>query len=559
MLLAFTCILAAVQEDPTRIKVVDGKIEGVFYGFSAVSDLWGNVRRDMRTIRKDGTMYFGAPEGSFEDFTRRALTADEKKESGTYTIDGTKFKFTYRDGSPEEGEITFAADGSITYIRASAMWFYPIRRGIAFDLAGYFSCTSSFNNNAYKMTTMVFSSYSFHKNGLFVLESGVSTTCRTDITIDDMRGELRTHFGGAANDRIGRFEVKGSGLTLTLDNGTKKTMFIGQIGEAKKGASVMLLLGRSLYEGLPGYLPADDLPRCKAEQFELRLPKGWSTSDQETGGYRVHTLSPGEGAGLAILAIGMDVDGSATAGGKETVAELRKLVAGWVGAKLEKGGDVEAMALDGADARRIPMQFDRDGTTIRVDAIYAVKTGRAMLLVAIGTVDGAKARAAEIKGILAGVRFAVDETVKAATADVDFHLAKAWKTKEVETEGATSLALLPPGVKEGDFFGAIVSQKSDLTSADDKKAVAWLRQQVEEAIPGLQPQGEPELFSADGVPAAGLKYAAKTDGGDVVVVLAYAIIKNGKVVMLIAGGKEAAVTKYSGAARRAFETVRVKK
>ncbi len=559
MLLALCLVLAAPQQETTRVKVVDGRIEGVFYGFSAVSDLWGNMRRDMRTIRKDGVMYWGAPEGSFEEFTQRALTADEKKESGNYSIDGTKFNFTYRDGSKEEGEITFADDGCITYIRMSAMWFYPIRRGISFDLSGYFSCSTSFNNNAYKMSTMTYTSYSFHKNGLFVLESGASTTCRSDVTFEEMRGEMTTHFGGEAKDRIGRFEVKGSGISLVFENGTKQSMFIGQIGDGKNGASVLLLLGRSLYDGIPGKLPSDDLPRCKAEQFELRLPKGWSTSDQEASGYRVHTISPGEGTGFAILAIGMDVDSSAKAGGAETVTELRKLVAGWVGAKLESAGDVEAMSLDGTDARRIPMQFDREGTTIRVDAIYAVKTGRAMLLVALGTVEGAKARAEEIKRILATARFTVDETVKTETDDVEFRLAKAWKTNKVEQEGAATLALLPPGVKEGEFFGAIVSQASAFKAADEKKAIAWVRQQVEEAIPGVQSQGEPEIFTVDGAPSVALRYGAKTESGDVIIVLAHAVIKNGKVVMMIAGGKEAAVSKHSGAARRAFETVRVKK
>jgi hypothetical protein len=152
----------------------------------------------------------------------------------------------------------------------------------------------------------------------------------------------------------------------------------------------------------------------------------------------------------------------------------------------------------------VPMKLARDGVALRADAICAVKSGRAMLLVALGTEEQAKARAGELRELLRGARFATDETKAAGMADFTVKAPKSWKAKEVRQEGSTQLGLSPKGVKEDEFFAGIASVKTAFASMKERKARDWLRAQVKGALPGLEKRGDMERLEVDGAPAVGL-------------------------------------------------------
>lgn len=562
-LAAFAFALAipasAQQDPPAPVKVKDGRAVGVFYGWSVVTDMWGNSRTGVWTLRSDGTLMWGAPEGPIEEFDGRPLTAGEKENgTATYTIDGEKFLFTYRDGSNGTGKITYAGDGGIERIEASALRFSPVR-ALTFPLAGKFDSTTTFNNAAYGMSTTAWSGYSFYPNGAFVLESGAGTTCTHVETYESVQREVTQFYGAEAKGRMGKFSVKGTGLTLTFDDGHVEKRFVGQIFDLFPDGTAWILLGRGRFEGRPGKFPGE-AETCKAEQFEVRLPKGWKETSEAAKGFTVHTLVPGDAsAGLAILAIGLDVDAATRVKAEGAEKELREAVAAFVGRKLAPAGDVEDFEIDGAAAVRVPSTFDRDGVQLRADAIYAVKSGRAIFLIALGTMEGASAFAADLRAILLAVRFAVDETKEASTADFSLKAPKEWTATPAKEGVSTTLALAPKGVDSGDFFAAVVSQPTEFKSVREKKAMTWLRQQVTEAVPGVEKQGDAEKLTVDGEPAVGISYAGAKEDGTVVVVHLYAVIKRGKVVLLFMGGKRESVEKYSGPARRAFETLKVGK
>lgn len=557
--LAVAIPAAAQQPAPPPVKVKDGHALGVFYGWSPVNDLWGNARTGVWTLRSDGTLMWGAPEGPLEEFDGRELTAGEKENGlATYVIDGTKFLFTYRDGTKGTGKITYAKDGGIELLEASALRFSPVHP-LTFSLSGKFDSTTTFTNAAYGMSTTAWSGYSFYPNGVFVLESGAGTTCTHVETYESIEREVQSFYGGDSKSRMGKFEVKGTGLTLRFDDGRTEKRFVAQIYDLMPDGTAWILIGRGRFDGRPGKFPGE-AETCKAEQFEVRLPKGWKETAETANGLTVHTIVPGDAsAGLAILAIGLDVDAATRVKLEGTEKELRDTVAAFVGKKLEAAGELEELQIDGVAAVRVPSTFDKDGVKVRADAIYAVKSGRAMFLIALGTMEGATAFAADLRGILAAARFATDETKDASTADFAVKAPKSWTATASKAEGSTTLSLAPKGVESSEFFAAIVSQATEFKSVREKKAMAWLRQQVTEAVPGVEKQGEAEKLTIDGEPAVGITYAGAKADGSVAVVHLYAIIKHGKVAMLFMGGVRESVEKHSGAARRAFETVKVKK
>ncbi|KAF0243624.1 MAG: hypothetical protein FD180_3228 [Planctomycetota bacterium] len=553
----------------TSVKVKDGHASGVFYGWSVVTDMWGNARKGVWTLRTDGVLMWGAPDGPLEDFDGRALTAAEKENgTATYVIEGTEFKFKYRDGTDGKGKITYAEDGGIKLIEASALRFNPVMP-LKFALAGKFDCTTTVNNAAYGISTTAWKGYSFYANGTFVLESGAGSTCTQIESFDSIEREVTRSYGGEAKSRMGRFEVKGTGLTLKFADGHTENRYIGQMWDVDKDGRVFLLIGRSQFDGAVGVFPGQaaapvkvvppEIQTCKAEQFEVRLPAGWKNSSQETKGLVVHTLVPGDAsAGLAILAIGLDVDCAARAKGTGTEEDMRKSVAAFVGQKLASGGEMQEFEMDGAGALLIPSTFEREGVKMRADAIYAVKSGRAIFLVALGTIAGAATFEADLISILSAARFAVDATKDASTADFAVKAPKSWTATPATDTGSTTLALVPKGVESEEFFAAIVSQPTEFKSAREKKAVTWLRQQVIDAVPGAGKQGEVEKITVDGEPAVGLTYAGSKADGTVVVMHVYAVIKHGKVALLFMGGKREGVDRHSGAARRTFETLKMK-
>ncbi|MCE9583962.1 MAG: hypothetical protein K8T20_15875 [Planctomycetes bacterium] len=558
LVLASALSALAQQDSPPPVKVKDGHALGVFYGWSPVNDLWGNSRSGVWTLRNDGLLMWGTPEGPIDEFDGRELTPLEKENgSETYSIDGEKFHFRYRDNSTGEGKITYGKDGGIELIEASALRFSPVHP-ITFPLAGKFDCTTSFTNGAYAMTTTAWSGYSFYPNGAFVLESGAGTTCTHVETYESVQREVHDFYGNEAKGRMGRFQVKGTGLTLTYDDGRTEKRFIAQLFDIDRDGLAWILIGRGRFDGKPGKFPGE-AESCKAEQFEVRLPKGWKESSQETNGIKVHTLVPGDAsAGLAILAIGLDVDAATRVKTEGAEKELRDTVAAFVGKKLDAAGDLEEFQIDGAAAVRVPSTFDKDGVKVRADAIYAVKGGRAIFLIALGTLEGASAFAADLRSILAAARFAADETKDASTGDFSVKAPKTWTATAGKDTGSTTLALAPKGVDSADFFAAIVSQVTEFKSVRDKKAMTWLRKQVTDTIPGVEKQGDVEKLTVDGEPAMGVTYAGSKPDGSVVVLHLYAVIKNGKVALLFMGGKREPVEKHSGAARRAFETLKMR-
>ncbi|MBI2922246.1 MAG: hypothetical protein HYY18_14430 [Planctomycetes bacterium] len=559
--LALACAIpaSAQQDPPPPVKVKDGHAVGVFYGWSVVTDMWGNARTGMWTLRSDGTLMWGAPEGAIEEFDGRELTAGEKENGvGTYTIDGEKFNFTYRDGSKGTGKVRYGKEGGIERIEASALRYTPIHP-LTFPLAGKFDSTTSFTSGAYGMTTTAWSGFAFYPNGAFVLESGAGTTCTQVETYESVQREVTQFYGAEARGRMGKFAVKGTGLTLAFDDGHVEKRFVGQVYDIFPDGTAWVFIGRVRFEGRPGKFPGD-AETCKAEQFEVRLPKGWKATSETAKGFTVHTLVPGDAsAGLAILAIGLDVDAATRVKVEGAEKELRDAVATFVGEKLVSAGAIEEFEIDGAAAVRVPSSFDRDGVQVRADAIYAVRSGRAIFLIALGTMEGATAFGADLRAILLAVRFAQDETKEAATADFSLKAPKAWTATPAKDGVSTTLALAPKGVDAGDFFAAVVSQPTEFKSVREKKAMAWLRAQVTDAVPGVEKQGDAEKITVDGEPAVGISYAGAKNDGTVVVLHLYAVIKRGKVVLLFMGGKRESVEKFSGMARRAFETVRVGK
>lgn len=68
----------AWAEPPAPVKVKDRHTLGVFYGFSFVTDMRGKARKGVWTLRSDGLLKWGTPDGPLEELEGRGLTANEK-------------------------------------------------------------------------------------------------------------------------------------------------------------------------------------------------------------------------------------------------------------------------------------------------------------------------------------------------------------------------------------------------------------------------------------------------------------------------------------------------
>jgi hypothetical protein len=122
---ALLALPAAAQSVLPPPKVENGRTETVLYDWSPVLDLWGNVLRGVWTLRKDGILYLGPPEGSLEDFAARAPTEEETQACGTWSIRGAKFSFTWPDGRADSGDVEYAADGSLSLVKATTLRYFP--------------------------------------------------------------------------------------------------------------------------------------------------------------------------------------------------------------------------------------------------------------------------------------------------------------------------------------------------------------------------------------------------------------------------------------------------
>lgn len=581
------CLVAAavlLQDDP-KIFVKDGKAPAVYYGWSPVLDMWGNIRRGVIALRADGRIFWGAPRDAFESFNARALTDEESRECGRYAFNGAAITFTYRDGSDGKGEVDFNADGSIKTIRANGLRYFALRPGVPFELTGHWSNTTSYHNAAYKMTTTAYSNYSFFKGGTFVLESGAGTiatavqeTTRrtetpTEVRIETIRAEVSRFYGGDASGKMGTFRVVGSGLVLEFENGTKETRFLGTVpGDGQDGT--MLLIGGALYEGRPGVFPksAGDAPppprvaaRVKTPQFELDGPIGWPMREQEQQDSKIHFLVP-EGVAaaepFALILMGATLDRSAKAGDPAMAKELENVVKMLAGAGTVKpAGAAEKLSIDGADAARAPFSVEQDGRTFRVEVTCAIRDGSAMLAIALGSEAGVKAHGEAARQSIAAARIAAAVPKrKISAAHFEMALPKDWKSKDAEQDGNTYTMLIPPG-ESGDEYTAFavgVAVGDTYKAATEQAAIAELRGMIRQVAPGSEAVGEPETLKADGEPAVLIKHRGHNDG-EVFHVHAYMVVKHGKAVIVMAAGREKAADRHAATIREGVESLRVKK
>lgn len=580
--LALAAILFGLQ-DEAKIVVQDGKTSAVFYGWSPIFDLWGNMRRESRTLRPDGLMLYGAPRESLEEFCKRPLTADERKDCGTYEIRGAEFPFTYRDASKSTGSVQYEADGSIKAIKASGLDLYPVRPGIPFELTGYWSTSTSFNNGAYKMSTTQFKNYSFFKGGLFVHESGTSTICtavetktreRTsgnDVIRETVQQEALRFYGDQAKARMGKFRIEGSALRLDYDNGQKDSIFIGTAfsGKPYSDGTYGLMIGGALYDGRPGVYPkpagtpaAAPPPApvvCKTPQFELQVPPGWTLRDQG----ELHFLIPDDREAddpfvVVLLGTALAAKAEDPALAKEFEGVVKSLAKG---AKVTSGGETQKLSLDGADAVRIPYLVETDGKPFRVEATCAVRGGQALVALAMGSETAMKKSGEKARALILTAKIAGEAPkTKIASAHFEMEMPKDWKTREAEDGGIKITFLVPPGRDLGNEYAAFLmsTPAQTLTSATEKAAMADLQATVKQIAGGLEP-GEPETFKAGGEPAITVRCAGKNGAGDVIVVQGFMVVNHGKAVVLMLAGKEKLASEHAAAIRAGFESLKVKK
>lgn len=584
--------LPAPAQDPAAGKyaVTDGKTGGVFYGMSFIADLWGNFRRQVWTLRPDGRLVFGAPEGSLEDHLRRELTEAEKAECGTYSIDGDKFNLTYRDGSKGQGSVEYHADRSIKTIKASALHFYPVRTGLSAPLAGYWNNTFSFSNGAYKMSTTVATSYSFLANGLFVHESAACTVAtavetssrETSSGIETVRREVSKFYGNDAGSKMGKFEVRGSGLHFTYDNGTKAVKFIGQFGEHKPGQSGFLILGTGLYEGAygvfpkssgapaasPAAAPATGLARCLSEHLDLAVPAGWHARKEDLDGTKAFVLKPAddpEGT-FSVVLTGTGIDNKATkATDPEMIASLDLLVTSWVkGEKPRKEGGTETFTMGGVEATRLRYTLDRDGGAVKIEGACAVRDGHAIVAITLADEATNKKYGAAARELLAKTGFpeaAPPEKVelrKVKGDGYDLDVPKTWTVKQNEQNSVKTLVIVPPSGEADYILQIIPSDAGEHAASTEPGAVQELRQLVTQLAPALKPIGSMETFQAGGRPAAGVVYGGHNEKDEMILVKAYLILKPKKAVVVLAVGKETRDKEYAATIRKLLESLTLK-
>lgn len=595
LLLVATILLsstAAAAQDPAPGKcfVKDGRTAGVCYGMSLLADLWGNFRRQVFTLRPDGTLLFGAPEGGFEDFLKRELTEGEKAGASSYSIEGGKFLFRYRDGSKSEGTVEYASDGSIKRIMAAGLNIFPILPGVGALLSGSWSNTFSFNNAAYKMSTTGFNNFSFFENGVFVHEKGAGTiatavqerTRESSAGIETVRDEVLKFYGSESPSKMGKFEVKGSALKLTYDNGTKEARFIGRIGESKAGEKAMLLIGGGLYEGTFGVFPKSSsaptpaaaeatppagLARCSTAQFDLAVTAGWHARKEDYDGLQAFLLTPShdsEGKFTMVLTGTALDDKSTKAADPAMVASVEALVTGWVkNEKISKVGGPEAFRIGAADAVRVTYSLTRDGGPVRIEAACAVREGNAMIVLTIASEaamkqHGAAARELLGKAVVAGAAPEPKVELRKATGHgYELDIPKAWSAKETEQNGVKTLMIVPPA-GESEFVIQLIPTDTEHASATDAAAITELRELVKQLSPVMEPIGNVESLQAGGRPVSGVVYGGQNEKQETILVKAYLAVKAKKAVVVLVVGKEARDKEYRALVRKALESLTLK-
>lgn len=589
--LALALLPAPAQEAaPGKCFVKDGRTGGVFYGMSILADLWGNFRRQVWTLKADGTLIFGPPEGGFEDFAGRPLTEGEKASAGTYSFDGAKFFMTYRDGSKSEGSVEYHPDGAIKRILASGLNIFPVIHGPGAALSGYWSNTFSFNNAALKMSTTVYNNYSFLENGIFVHESGAGTiatgvrerTRETSTTIETVREEVTKFYGGDPASKMGKFEIRGSSLRLSYDNGTRTALYIGRIGEVKPGEKALLLIGSGLYSGVIGGFPAATgaaaapkavpeagLGRCTTPQFDLAVPAGWHAREEDLDGTKVFLLSPAgaspedpEGRITVVLMGTLLDDRSTKASDPGMLGSLESLVHSWCrNEKAEKEGPPEKFRIGGVDASRLKFSLARDGGAVKLEAACAVRDGRALIALTVAGEAAMKRHGAGARALIDKVALAAEPKVELQRASGEGYaldVPKSWTVKEAEQNGTKTLVLVPPCGENEYVVQLIPSDAGAHATAADAGAVKELRDLVKQLAPALEPVGDVETFKAGGQAAAGVVYGGRNDKGEVILVKAYLTLKAKRAVVALVVGQETRDKEYGALVRRALESLTLK-
>jgi len=592
-LLWMLALLAAPPaQDPAAGKylVKEGRTAGVFYGSSMMRDLWGNIRRQVWTLRADGTLLFGAPEGSFEDYADRALSAEEQAKVGHYSIEGGNFPFSYRDGSRSEGKIVVADDGSVKTIQGMGIQFHPVLAGMDLPLSGIWSSTTIHNNGAARMSTTVFTSYTFFANGAFVHESGASTvgtaietrTRETATTIETVRQEVLKIYGADSKEKMGRFEVRGSRLRCTYDNGKIEDRYLGRIAALKAGEEGFLVIGNSLYYGTIGVFPKSasgpaptappapaGLPLCKSEQFELAVPAGWNARREDLQGLPSFLITPAgvspedpEGR-LTLVLTGTRLDDRATrASDPAMIASLEALVTAWVkGETLTKDAGPEAFRIGEAGAVRLRYSLLREGVTIRIEGACAVRDGNALVALTIATDAALKRHGARARELLGNAVLAAAapepkielQRVKGDGFELD--VPKAWTSKELEQNGTKTLMVVPPAGEAEYLIQMIPSEAGGHASAAEPGAIQELRDLVKQLAPAMKPAGDVDTFKAGDLPVSGVTYAGSNEKAEVVLVKAYLVIGGKKAVVLLVVGKETRDKEYGATVRKAISSL----
>lgn len=588
MIQTLALLTALLLQDPAQGKYVvrDGKTGGLFYGMSVVADLWGNFRRQVWTLKSDGSLLFGAPEGSLEDYLKREPTEGEKANRGSYSIDGAKFFMTVRDASRSEGTVEYNDDRTIRIIRASGLSFYPVRAGLGAPLAGYWNHTFSFNHGAYTRSATVATSYSFLANGLFVHESATGTiataveqrTRDTSADRETVRQEVTKFYGADAGGKMGKFEVQGSGLSLTYENGSRATMFIGQFGESKPGESSLVILGNGLYSGsfgvfpkpagTPAAAPATGLARCRSEHFDLVVPAGWHARPEDLDGTKAFVLTPADDAEgkFSVVLTGTGIDNKATkATDPEMVGSLDMLVTAWVkGEKPRKDGGTETFTLGGVEAARLRYTLVQEGATVKIEGACAVRNGHAIVALTLAAEASMKKYGVAVRDLLGRVGFpeaepeAKVELQKVKGDGYTLEVPKTWTVKQTEQNNVRTLVMVPPAGESEYVMQILPIDAGTHASAIEPGAVQELRNLVTQIAPALKPLGSLETLQAGGQPVAGVTYGGRNEKDEVILVTAYLTLKGKKAIVALVVGKETRAQEYGARTRKAVESITLK-
>jgi hypothetical protein len=604
-LLFLSVVPAAAQESVAgKYFVKDGKTDAVFYGMSAGPDIWGNFSRKVWTLRSDGTLLMDIPEGSFEAFIKRDLSAEEKTAAVRYAIEGGKFHIYFNNGSTGSGTVEYAPDGSLKLIIPGGygMYFYPILLGLGTPLSGYWSNSFSFKSPSKNVETNFYSNFSFYDNGLFVLGSGsgtiaMSIEARTResevgnlVLTETIRREVTSVYGGNAPSKMGKFEVQGSSLLLSYDDGKKETSLIGRLGPVKAGEPAMILIGRNLYEGtlgvfpkkeaatgaapaaVPPTAPAAGLGRCRNAQFDLAVTAGWHARQEDLQGLKAFLLTPAgvsaddpEGKFTLMLTSTVLTDRTTQAADATTIALLEALVTSWCkDRKVEKEGGTEKFKMGGADAVRVRYSLPGEGVPVKIEVACAVRDGNALVALTVASETAIKRHGGAARELLAtavlaaGLPEAKVELQRVKGDGYELDVPKAWTVREMEQGGRKSLVIVPPSGEAEYVVQVLPSNAGDYSAATDAGAVQELRNLVKQIAPALEAVGSPETLKAGGQPAAGVVYGGRNEKNEVILVKAYLTLKARRAVVVLVVGKETRDKEYGALVRRALESLTLK-